>query len=389
MAEQTNALSEIQALFGHAGGDTVPGNIGQSRTVVSTCNKIMAATEPALFDYFMAWDTRNDQLTPLAVELSLASVGQWEGAWALAQLHYDQLLKQEVKTQSRLHKGHPLCNLAILAREMGSPALTRTYAMFSSAGDLYWSHNEPSLLEGGYGRTMLEQFESYSALRRWRDSVTHTLTSISQAQPRYLEPLVVGRWFTDAYFKHVFELSDVKEGGGQPFIEVLLDAVGDPNGATSTKTGTRLEAAAGLALSITPGFEVDSARKTTDEQIDLVVRYTPDRLSTLGLDPGFGLVECKSSKDPVSVSELRDFGAKCLFHRVHFGILVARAGTTGSESLFKEPQNAELVRRRFQTDGLTILVLNERQLRGKARELRGLQDELNSDHRLLVFGPVP
>src|SRR5437879_6479699 len=114
MAELPDALSEIQTLFGHNGGDIVPGNIGQSRTVVSTCNKIMAATEPVLFDYLVAWDGRNDQRTPLAVELSLASIGQWEGAWALAQLHYDQLLKQERKLQSRLHKGHPLCNLAIL-----------------------------------------------------------------------------------------------------------------------------------------------------------------------------------------------------------------------------------------------------------------------------------
>jgi len=72
---------------------------------------------------------------------------------------------------------------------------------------------------------------------------------------------------------------------------------------------------------------------------------------------------------------------------------VARAGITGgrlnSDELFKEPQNAELTRRRFQVDGLTILVLDISQLRGRSRELRGLLDELRADYRHLVFGPVP
>ena len=50
--------------------------------------------------------------------------------------------------------------------------------------------------------------------------------------------------------------------------------------------------------------------------------------------------------------------------------------------------HAELVRRRAQVDGLTLLVLDISQLRGKARELRGLQDELAADYDHLVFGPI-
>ena len=133
-----DALEKFFGLFGVKGGDVAPGNIGLSRTVVATCHQIMAMSEPVLFNYFVEWDGRPVEQKLLAAERSLVSVGQWEGAWALAQLHYDQLLKQEGKAQSRLHKGHPLCNLAILARTIGSPALTRTYAMLSSAGDLYW-----------------------------------------------------------------------------------------------------------------------------------------------------------------------------------------------------------------------------------------------------------
>jgi hypothetical protein len=78
-----------------------------------------------------------------------------------------------------------------------------------------------------------------------------------------------------------------------------------------------------------------------------------------------------------------------LFHRVHFGILITRAGVTGSGATrFQEPTCAELVRRRFLIDGLTILVLDESHLRNRAFELRGLQDPLASDHDRLVFGPI-
>jgi hypothetical protein len=210
--------------------------------------------------------------------------------------------------------------------------------------------------------------------------------------PLYLESFLAARWFSDTYSQHFKDLAEVVKHGAKPFVEVLLDAVENPGAASPTTTGARFEAAAGLLVSATPGFEVDSARRTTEEQVDFVVVYTPERLAQLGFDPGCGLVECKASSGKVDVSELRDFGAKCLFHRVRFGILVARAGITGgsvtASDLFKEPQNAELTRRRFQVDGLTILVLDISQLRGKSRELRGLLADLRTAYRQLVFGPV-
>src|SRR5436309_5012478 len=153
-------------------------------------------------------------------------------------------------------------------------------------------------------------------------------------QPLYLESFLAGGWF-ESHAKHIYRLAEVSGVQGKPFVEVLLDSVEHPETATTTAIGTRFEAAAGLVLSSTPGFEVDSARVTPDEQIDLVVRYTPDRLSDFGLEPGFGLVECKSSKNRIGVSQLRDFGTKCLFHRVRFGILVARAGITRGLARFE------------------------------------------------------
>lgn len=392
IASADELLKRFYAVFGPKGGDSYPGNVGVSRTARAVCHETMNVSDPVLYDYFEAWDKRSeDARNPLGVELWLVARGQWEGAWALAQLHYDQFLKQEAKTKNRLHKGHPLCNLAIVGREIGSPTLTRYYATLSSVGDVYWEHQLPDLQYGGYAHTMLEQFESHHEQQAWLTSerVRNDLKAVAQGKPRYFEPYLAGRWFSDEYAKYFMDLAGVEDHAGRPFVEVLLDAVENPSGALPTTTGARFEAAAGLLLFSTPGFEVDSARRTTDEQVDLVVVYTPERLTQLGLEPGCGLVECKSSAKPVDVSELRDFGAKCPFHRVKFGILLARAGITKGQVRFSDPQHAELTRRRFQVDGLTVLVLDISQLRGKSGELRGLQDALRADYRHLVFGPVP
>jgi Restriction endonuclease len=349
----------------------------------------MKREDPILFDYFEQWDKQNWSL--YHQEQDLALKGQWEGAWALAQLHYDQLLRYEAKYGCRQHKGHSLCNLALVGQTIDSPALTRHYALLSSAGDIYWEHKDSNLKFGGLAPTILERFESHHQQDEWRNRVRDRLTTFGDSTPVYLESLVASRWFTDTYANHIINLAkiDVKKNAGNPFVEVLLDAVENPDGASDTTTGARFEAAAGLLLSATPGFEVDSGRRETDEQVDLVVYYIPDRLTQISSDPGCGLVECKSSRGPVQAKELRDFGAKCLFHRVKFGILFARAGTTHGADKFENWQYAEHVRRRFQADGLTLLVVNMDEIRGKSRDLRGLQDSLSADYKLLVFGRKP
>jgi hypothetical protein len=390
MPDTTELLAQFRGVFGDNGGDFYPGNIGVSRTAHDICRDIMMLPDPELFDYFAAWnDHKEDARKPHNVAYWLVKNGQWEGAWALAQLHYDQVLKQEAKTKKRLHKGHPLCNLAIIGREIGSPALTRHFAMLSSAGDIYWKHHEPHLAQGGYGPTMLEQFESRNKHQTWLRSLESILKPDTCDTPLYLEAFLAGRWFSESYSQGFQNLGKMDTAKAKPFVEVLLDAVESPGSAPTTWTGARFEAAAGLLVSSTPGFEVDSARKTTDEQVDLVVVHTPDRLAQIGLEPGCGLIECKASTGSVDVADLRDFGAKCLFHRVKFGILVARSGTTGGRKMFSDWRHAELTRRRFQVDGLTLLVLDITHLRNKSRDLRGLADDLRSDYRDLVFGPIP
>jgi hypothetical protein len=68
---------------------------------------------------------------------------------------------------------------------------------------------------------------------------------------------------------------------------------------------------------------------------------------------------------------------------------VAKANITGSNAaIFSDPQYSELVRRRFLAAGLTILVLDLSHLRGRARQMRCLQEPLAEDHDFLVFGPI-
>src|SRR5262249_25069945 len=173
-----------------------------------------------------AWQARpEEERKPHNVARWLQQTGQWEGAWALSQLHYDQYLKQEVKTKDRLHKGDPLCNLAILARSIDSPTLIRHYALLSSAGDIYWKHVDPNLQHGGLAPTMLEQFESRRKQQEWREKVGAYLQLYATDTPLYLEAFLAASWFSDTYSQHFRNLAEVEKHGEGPFVEVLLDKV--------------------------------------------------------------------------------------------------------------------------------------------------------------------
>ncbi len=105
----------------------------------------------------------------------------------------------------------------------------------------------------------LERFESNTLQENRRATIRTQLEPIDKNKPLYLEAYLASRWFSPTYSKHFFDLIEVERGGGKPFVEVLLDAVDNPNGAgvdpnidAAAKktavaiTGTRFEAAACL-----------------------------------------------------------------------------------------------------------------------------------------------
>jgi hypothetical protein len=258
-----------------------------------------------------------------------------------------------------------------------------------SAGDLYRAVGGTPA-QHGVGPLLLEPHESRRHHEGWREDVRQRMAPVDEKQPLFLEAYLAGRWFHGAHRDRIVAMAPMAKGQPASFIEVLLDrAINWPGPKNTTAQGTLFEAAAGLSLSATPGFTVYSCRSNKDEQIDLVVRYEPDGVAPPCLPLGYGIVECKAEEGPVNSPTLREFGAKCQFHRVQFGILIARSGIKGAKTVFTDLTAAELVRRRFLGEGLTILVLELDHLRGGCdRELRGLHDALFEDYQNLVFGQI-
>jgi hypothetical protein len=362
----------------------------ESPRIVKLCQAAMECQTAELYEYLAAWDKSALERTPHMIQQLLARSGRWEAAWSLARLHVDQVMKRELQTGQRdTNKGHPLCNVALVGHALGCRALVQHYGQLSSAGDIYRNAGSGTVAHG-LAPVLMEPFESRMRHEKWRDDVASELGTVTGTPPLFLEAYLAARWFRGKHRDSIIGLAPMTPGKPASFVEVLLDeALNGSSNDDTTKQGTLFEAAAGLLLSATPGFTVYSCRWNKDEQIDLVVRYEADGIAPPCLPMGYGLVECKAEVGAVGSSTLRDFGAKCQFHRVQFGILVARAGITGARKVFQNPTAAELVRRRFLSDGLTVLVLDLEDLcGGQDRELRGLHDALFDDYQGLVFGRI-
>ena len=80
--------------------------------------------------------------------------GNGKARWALAQLHYDQILKHAAKEGKPLqNRGHHFStNIAIIAKGIGSPSLIRHYASLTCVGDMFWEPKDPGLQHGGLAR---------------------------------------------------------------------------------------------------------------------------------------------------------------------------------------------------------------------------------------------
>ena len=83
MADECELVRQFCTVFGERGGDLFPGNVGPSLAAPDVCYEIMNQSKPLLYDYFIAWERRDEERRrPLSVELHLMSVGQWEARGA-------------------------------------------------------------------------------------------------------------------------------------------------------------------------------------------------------------------------------------------------------------------------------------------------------------------
>lgn len=375
-------LAELQDIFGDQpnGCRARPrfGDCMMNPIIVRRCVAAMKSKSADLFDYFERWDESDPNFKPHDIERLLALNGRWEAAWSLARLHVDQIVKRELATGKRVAaKGHALCNVALVGHAIGASSLVRHYGQLSSAGDIYDCDRD------GPAPVLLEPHESRRSHEDWRNYVRGQIGN-DRTKPRYLEAYVAARWFRGKHRDAIAALAPMLTNGQVSFVDLLLDGACGPKNKTK---GTFFEAAAGLLLSATPGFTVYPCRWNRDDQIDLVVRYHPDTIAPACLPSGYGLVECKAEINRIDAPTIRDFGAKCQFHRVGLGILVTMRGITKGTNR-SDPVGAELVRRRFLNDGLTLLVLDMDAIRNRDCELRGLHDELMNDYQRLVFGQI-
>ncbi|HEV3192420.1 MAG TPA: hypothetical protein VGY54_18040, partial [Polyangiaceae bacterium] len=153
--------------------------------------------------------------------------------------------------------------------------------------------------------------------------------------------------------------------------------------------GTLFEAAAGLVLAVTPGFEVRGAVDDPASQTDLLASYRTDAIVNASLPEGYALIECKYQERAVGSSLVRELGARCLIHGAKLGVLVVRERIAGDDNARNALAAAQLERRRLLPHGVHILVVSADDLREASRELRGLEPILREDYEVLCFGEPP
>jgi hypothetical protein len=204
--------------------------------------------------------------------------------------------------------------------------------------------------------------------------------------PLYPEAFLATSWFGQ---RGDVLLDVAPPAKGQAFVDRLLDHL-ESNASTMTTTdvGTLFEAAAGLVLSTTPGFEVRSTVQDPASQTDLLVSTRTTPFGNALFPEGYALLECKyiaKAGAPV----IRDIGARCMIHGVNLAVLATREGLKGDPNARNPLLSAELERRRFLPQGIHILVISEEDVRGAARDLRGLEAVLRDDFERLRFGEPP
>jgi hypothetical protein len=275
-----------------------------------------------------------------------------------------------------------LCDLANLHQLIGSRASCHHYAALSVVADVLREPEEAALRDGGLAFSMLLQYEQRSEVERWRSDLRTQFNNIDVKKPIFAEAGLAARWFPGRA-QPIYDLSVVPASGYAHFGDLLIDQVS--NKPPSGNEGVLFEAAIGLLLSATPGFEVRGAFKEPDEQVDLLVQRRPEPRDILGVLHGYGLVECRATSDPVGAAELRDFGAKCFMHDATFGLLASLKGITGEKDKITA---AHLTRRKFFHQGITLLVVNLTDLREARSQIDVLGKALRNDYERLAFGDL-
>jgi hypothetical protein len=334
--------------------------------------------QPRFYDWFSACRD------PAGGARSWVTASGWnEQAWAFLQLRYDQVFKQSVVDKRRQGLGALLFDVAWIAQAMGHTSAVRHYSALGVIGDvLSGSAND------GAAVPTLANVTSRQRPSVLQESVRKAIEvrALPAEAPLHPEAFLAAPWFGkrgDA----VLDLA--RPARGQAFVERLLDHLASNAAAmNTTDIGTVFEAAAGLVLSTTPGFEVRSTVNDAASQTDLLLSYRTTAFGNAFLPEGYALLECKYT-EKVGAAVVRDVGARCMIQGVKVAVLATREGIKGDPNARNPLLSAELERRRFLPQGIHILVVSAEDVRNAARDLRGVETVLRDDFERLRFGQPP
>jgi hypothetical protein len=319
-----------------------------------------------------------------------------ETAWSLANLFYDQTLKESAKRRERLNLAHPAFGIAQLAQPLGHAAARRHYSMIAQLADVLGENSEYlagafHFLSNRWGRKETEEFilEAQGNASDWNGSPVRTDVPWPQPNrpgaPIYPEALLAAHWLP-SHRKMILDHAQLVDG--RPFVALLLDEAekaAKQEGKT-TEQGVLFEAAVSLLLSATPGLEVRGARKDPSSQTDILAVYRKDDFCEAFLPEGYLLAECKHWTKPVDVQVIREFANRLRTGRHSMGLIVTKKGITGEEDDDKK-HHAELVRHDLLVrDGIHMLALSLSDIQDSIYGLRGLEPVLKKDLDFLRFG---
>jgi hypothetical protein len=369
----------------------LPAESGNVTQIPEIAAQAFAEEQPVEIDWFLAREKGDPRTHGEVMKLA----GLHETAWSLAQLFYDQTLKLSAQRKERVNLAHPAFGVVQLSSRLRHMSADLHYAMIAQLADVL---GEPEdyragafhMLSNRWGRSRTLEFiqEAQENAARWNTEPAQSNISWPKPNrsgvPIYPEALLAAYWMP-THKEMILACAPIERG--ITFVAALLGAA--EKAAAEKKTtlaGTLFEAAAGLLLSVTPGFTVRGGRKDPSSQTDLVALYLRDAFCEAYLPEGYALVECKHWAEAVDVQVVREFSTRLRTGRHALGILVTLNGLKGEKNK-GALEAAELVRHDLMVrDGIYMLALSKSDFIDQARALRGLEGALREDLEQLRFG---
>jgi hypothetical protein len=378
--EVEEAAKSLEAILGAASAEKLREiDVSASKSLELVARAAFKNSLPTEFAWFDEREKRAPRTQDIARAFLAASWNQT--AWSLEQLHYDQILKQSIVEKAGRNLGHPLFGIAQVAWLLGHESAARHYSALALIGDLVF---HPRGFRGAAPH-MLANLSDWSVVNVLQKKIANACEDARGSHnPIHPEAVLASTWIGGKRAETIQQLAPATDA--RPFLQILLDQA--ETATKDTEKGTCFEAAAALLFSATPGFEVLGSREDVSSQTDTVVLYRGEPFNRAVLPEGYAFVESKYRKDSISAAIVREFGGRCSNRHVNLGILITKTKITGSEDE-SGLRDAERERHDFLAKGVHILVLTVEDLRGMARNLRGLEWPLRQDLERLRFGKQP